>query len=370
MKKITTLFAGIFIAISSLFSTDINLSFDSIATKAGFAFTVSKSSQYPQRFVIENTDNWNMYRLFAAEFDGNGPILANYSGLLIEFDYAKAMEIPAELQFFFSTDGFNRGYYPLVSTLITDPEAPATLNLPFDPILYPNLFVTAAGEPVAADKRFNRFGFRSTKPKQNAGAEDYIMEVKLKSVALITKEGTNEYFNIAGGGVWNAGHSYRLYGQSASFTLGAEGFAAWDLSTKTVKYINIYLDQALTVDDISKLSFESNEFVTIDNSLITGLAEGSKFISIDARNLTIGNFAFLSLPGGIELFVNRIALSDSPEQASSLSKTFNNDQMPAFVTVYNINGQVVKLNVARESALENLEKGIYIINKKKIAITE
>ena len=52
-------------------------------------------------------------------------------------DYPTVYDIPANLQFFFSTDGFSRGYYPLVSTLIGETSTKLTINFAD----YPNLFV-------------------------------------------------------------------------------------------------------------------------------------------------------------------------------------------------------------------------------------
>ncbi len=46
----------------------------------------------------------------------------------------------------------------------------------------------------------------------------------------------------------------------------------------------------------------------------------------------------------------------------------NVDEIPAFVNVYNISGQILKSNVPYEQALQGLAKGIYIVNKKKVAV--
>ena len=44
--------------------------------------------------------------------------------------------------------------------------------------------------------------------------------------------------------------------------------------------------------------------------------------------------------------------------------------LPEFVNVYNISGMQIKQNVARESALDGLKKGVYIINNQKVIITK
>ncbi len=46
----------------------------------------------------------------------------------------------------------------------------------------------------------------------------------------------------------------------------------------------------------------------------------------------------------------------------------NVDEVPAFVNVYDISGQILKSNVPYEQALQGLAKGIYIVNKKKVAV--
>lgn len=367
MKRITTFLVVALFATTSMFAQYV-LSFDSISAKAGFAFTTSKSSEFPHAFRIINTGNNNMYRIFRAAEGDNGPILANYSAFEVEFDYPTAYDIPAGLQFFFSTDGFNRGYYPNVSTLIGESTK---LTIEFNATNYPNLFVDATGAPVAETKRFNRFGYRNAglKDSESTNPADYTMDVKIKKSALIKKDGTKEYFDYAGGGMWDAGHSMRLYGPTAKFTLGAEGYVAWNLSSKEVKFINIYLAEALTADVASKLSFEYADFMAVDAAKITGLTEGSKFISIDARTLTVGNFSFFNETGSIELSVSRVELSESGEPTSVRNVTVN-DEMPEFVNVYTIQGQLVRQNVASSQALVNLPKGVYIVHNKKVAVVK
>ena len=365
MKRITTFLVVALFATTSMFAQYV-LSFDSISAKAGFAFTTSKSSEFPHAFRIINTGNNNMYRIFRAAEGDNGPILADYNGLEIEFDYPTVWDIPAGLQFFFSTDGFGRGYYPDISTIIGE-----STKLMINFADYPNLFVDANGAPVADTKRFNRFGFRNGGPT-DADSQDpavYTMDVKVKQAALIKKDGTKEYFDYAGGGMWDAGHSYRLYGPTAKFTLGAEGYVAWNLSSKEVKFINIYLADALTADVAASLSFEYADFMAVDAAKISGLTEGSKFISIDARTLIVGNFSFFNETGSIELSVSRIELSESGEPTSVRNVTVN-DEMPEFVNVYTIQGQLVRQNVASSQALVNLPKGVYIVHNKKVAVVK
>lgn len=363
MKRISTLFIVVLFATTSIFAQYV-LSFDSISAKAGFAFTSSKSSEFPHAFRILNTGNRNMYRIFKAAEGDNGPILANYNGIEVEFDYPTVWDIPAGLQLFFSTDGFGRGYYPEVSTLVGE-----TTKLTINFVDYPNLSVDATGAPVAEIKRFNRFGYRNggITDAEATSPADYTMDVKIKNSALIKKDGTKEYFEYAGGGMYDAGHSMRLYGSSAKFTLGAEGYAAWNLSGKAVKYINIYLAEALTADVASKLTFEYADFTAVDAANITGLTEGSRFISIDARTLAVGNFSFFNETGSIELSVSRVELSESGAPTSVRNVSVN-EEMPAFVNVYTIQGQLVRQNVASSQALVNLPKGVYIVHNKKVAV--
>jgi hypothetical protein len=365
MKRITTLFVVALLATTSIFAQYV-LSFDSTSAKAAFAFTTSKNSEFPHHFRIINEGNYNMYRVFAAAEGDNGPILADYDGFEVEFDYPTVWDIPAGLQFFFSTDGFGRGYYPAISTIIGE-STKLTINFAD----YPNLFVDAEGAPVADTKRFNRFGYRNAglRLEDSSDPADYTMDVKIKNSALIKKDGTKEYFNYAGGGMWDAGHSYRLYGPTAKFTLGAEGYVAWNLSSKEVKYINIYLAEALTADIAASLTFEYADFMAVDAALVTGLTEGSRFISIDARTLTVGNFSFFNETGSIELSVSRIELSESGEP-TSVKNVSVNEVMPEFVNVYTIQGQLVRQKVAYSQALVNLPKGVYIVHNKKVAVVK
>lgn len=377
MKRITTFLVVALLATTSMFAQDV-LSFDSLvvsplgytsrATGSSFAFTMSKSSEFPHEMGIFNLRNQNMYRFHKAAEGDNGPILANYNGIEIEFDYPTVYDIPANLQFFFSTDGFSRGYYPLVSTLIGETSTKLTINFAD----YPNLFVDANGAPVAETKRFNRFGFRNggeSIATLSSDRPDYTMNVKVKQAALIKKDGTKEYFDYAGGGMWDAWHSYRIYGASAKFILGGEGFIAWNLASKEVKFINIYLAEPLSANAASKLTFEYADFTPVDAALITGLTEGSRFISIDARTLAVGLFSFFNETGSIELSVSRIELSESGEPTSVRNVTVN-DEMPEFVNVYTIQGQLVRQNVASSQALVNLPKGVYIVHNKKVAVVK
>ena len=48
----------------------------------------------------------------------------------------------------------------------------------------------------------------------------------------------------------------------------------------------------------------------------------------------------------------------------------SDENLPKFVNVYNIAGILVKQNVARELALDGLEKGVYIVNNQKVIITK
>lgn len=384
MKKITFLIVAVFFAATNLMAQYV-LSFDSTSARAGFAYTVTRSSEFPHVFNIENIGGSNMYRFFAAEFAGNGPIFADYSGIEIEFDYPTKWDIPANLQFFFSTEhasgqSFGRGYYPLISTLIGESETTkATINFgatdEAGQLLYPNLFKNAAGEDFPADNRFSRIGIRSVGPQIAKGLEntvpksEYTVNVKLKQTTLIKKDGSRVFFNYASGGVWNENHSYRLYGQSASFTLSGEGFIAWNLSAKQVKYINVYLSQPLTAETADKLSFEYDEFKLIDAAKITGKTEGSSYISIDAQGLAVGNFSFFSPLGGVDIAVSRIELSDSAAP-TSVNNLFANDKMPEFVNVYSIQGQLVRQKVAFAEALNGLPKGVYIVHNKKVAVVK
>jgi hypothetical protein len=306
MKKFFLSFICSFFVVSALFAEDVTLSFDNTSSKSGVTFNVSNSSEFPHLFRIENTDNQNMYRLF----DG-GPVLANYTGIELVFDYEDVSGIPEQLQFFFSTDAFGRGYYPLVRELAT---GSTTVSIDFtDKEKWPNLWETADGDPVAADKTFNRFGFRSNAPRRQTsdgvleleeGDNSYIMDVRMKSMALLNPDGTKEYFDVLGGGMYSATHSYRLYGESVSLTLSNVGELVWDISEMGADAATIYLASPLSAEDAGSLDILVNDY---DIPEVEGISEGSTLITLqleDAYQLII-----TTLGSALTLDVEKIVLS-------------------------------------------------------------
>lgn len=74
-------------------------------------------------------------------------------------------------------------------------------------------------------------------------------------------------------------------------------------------------------------------------------------------------------------YIDATGLSEHPETilmdtgngtASLIENTFASET-PAFVNVYNLQGMLIRQNVATESALDGLAAGIYIVNGKKIS---
>jgi hypothetical protein len=305
MKKVITFIVSSLFAVSALFAEDVTLSFDNTSSRSGVTFNVSPSSQFPHAFRIENIDNSNMFRLL-----DNAPVLANYTGIELVFDYGDVSEIPEKLQFFFSTDGFGRGYYPYVVDLATS----TTVTIDFtDREKWPNLWVTSAGEPVAADKTFNRFGFRSDAPRRQnslgdlelpAGDNSYIMDVKMQSMALLKADGSKEYFDVLGGGMYGATHSYRLYGESVSFSLSNVGELVWDISDMGADVAKIYLATPLDATAAANLDILVNDY---DIPTVQGITEGSSLITVeleDAYQLIIS-----TLGSALTLDVEKIVLS-------------------------------------------------------------
>jgi len=305
MKKVFTFIVSSLFAVSALFAEDVTLSFDNTSSRSGVTFNVSSSSEFPYSFRIENVDNSNMFRLL-----DNAPVLANYTGIELVFDYGDVSEIPEKLEFFFSTDGFGRGYYPYIKDLATS----TTVTIDFtDKGKWPNLWVTSAGEPVAAGKTFNRFGFRSENPRRQnslgelelpAGDDSYIMDVRMQSMALLKADGSKEYFNVLGGGMYGATHSYRLYGESVSFSLSNVGELVWNISDMGADVAKIYLATPLDATAAANLDILVNDY---DVPSISGITEGSTQITVeleDAHQLIIS-----TLGGALTLDVERIVLS-------------------------------------------------------------
>jgi hypothetical protein len=73
-----------------------------------------------------------------------------------------------------------------------------------------------------------------------------------------------------------------------------------------------------------------------------------------------------SSSGEVKFNVDYVALR--PTNFSGIN-TVLMDELPAFVNVYNVMGQLLKQHVARESALEGLANGIYIVNNKKMIVS-
>jgi hypothetical protein len=305
MKRIFSLILSSLLAVPALFAEDVTLSFDDVSSKTGVTFNVSAGSEFPHAFRIENIDNQNMYRLFDADL-----VLANYTGIEFVFDYGDVSEIPDKLQFFFSTDGFGRGYYPYVIDLATS----TTVSIDFtDTELWPNLWVDADGNPVAADKTFNRFGFRSDAPrKQNSlgelelpeGDKSYIMDVRLQSMALLTAGGGKEYFTVLGGGMYGATHSYRLYGESVSFTLSNVGELVWDISEMGADVAKINLATPLDAEAAANLDILVNDYDVPD---VDGIEEGSSLITVELED--VYQLIIATIGGGLTLDVESIVLS-------------------------------------------------------------
>ena len=283
MKKIFAFILSSLFAVSALFAEDVTLSFDKTSSRVGVTFNVSSSSEFPHIFRIENIDNANMYRLF----DG-GPMLADYKGIEVVFNYDDFYEIPEALQFFFSTDAFGRGYYPYVVEMTTT----TTLNIDFtNREMWPNLWTTSSGDPVAANIVFNRFGFRSNAPRRQSmdtgellmaeDDESYIMDVKIKSMALIKLDDTKEYFDILGGGMYGANHAYRMYGESVSVTLSNVGELIWDISAEGAESATIYLASPLDANAAANLDILVDDY---DVPSVTGIEEGSTEINIELEN--------------------------------------------------------------------------------------
>jgi hypothetical protein len=305
MKRVFTFIVSSFFAVSALFAEDVTLSFDNTSSKTGVTFNVSPSSEFPYAFRIENIDNQNMYRLFDADL-----VLASYKGIEFVFDYGDVSEIPEKLQFFFSTDGFGRGYYPYVVDLTTS----ATLTIDFtDTEKWPDLWVTSDGSPIAADKTFNRFGFRSDAPRRQnslgdlelpAGDNSYIMDVYLQSMALVKDDGTKEYFNVLGGGMYGTTHSYRIYGESVSLTLSNAGELVWDISEMGADVAKFYLATPLDAEAAANFDILVNDY---DVPSIEGVEEGSSLITVELEDAY--QLILTTLGGGLTLDVEKIVLS-------------------------------------------------------------
>lgn len=375
MRKKLLLLCVAFLAIPFVWSQEDNvlLSFDKIAERAGFSYVgfSSQSSDNPIEFAIENWDNRNMYRFF-----DNAPILGDYAGIEITFDYESIDEIDPGLQLFISTAGFKPGTYPFFTTELSDyfEEGTTKVVVKFEdfPVLY-------EGDIDPATTPFNRFGIRwdseetGHKDEETDTFVDFpTVQVKLKSSYLIKSDDSREAFNYVGGGMYNAAHSYRLYGPKANFSLAVDGFVMWDLLdfVDEVKFINISLVDPLPAEALD-LIFEYTESQDeIPADRITGLTEGSKFVSFDLTGLGAEVLTIFSEQSPVTLGIESIALSNSPEggEANSLDNVFVDNDLPAIVNVYNITGQLVKKNVSRVSALENLANGIYIINNKKVIV--
>jgi hypothetical protein len=305
MKKVFTFIVSSLFAVSALFAEDVTLSFDNTSSRSGVTFNVSSSSEFPYSFRIENVDNSNMFRLL-----DNAPVLANYTGIELVFDYGDVSEIPEKLEFFFSTDGFGRGYYPYIKDLATS----TTVTIDFtDKGKWPNLWVTSAGEPVAAGKTFNRFGFRSENPRRQnslgelelpAGDDSYIMDVRMQSMALLKADGSKEYFNVLGGGMYGATHSYRLYGESVSLSLSNVGELVWDISDMGADVAKIYLATPLDATAAANLDILVNDY---DIPTVQGIAEGSSLITVQLENAH--QLIISTLGGALTLDVEKIVLS-------------------------------------------------------------
>ncbi len=372
-KNYLLLILALCVSVSSFAVNEI-LSFDDLSAHAFMKYTgiSSQSSANPITVRIENWDNYSMYRFFEGGQDpteGGFPTLGEeWVGIRIEFDYADKSEIPDDIQLFFSATGFADGSYPWIVDLL-DPESddPVVVAMFED---FEHLSSQDAGTP------FNRFGIRfgtgaGTKidpdgPGTSDNFENYsIVDVKIKESVLLKSDGSEAHFTYVGGGMYNAAHSFRLYGESVEFILEADGFVSWDLSDKDVKFINISLGAPLTEDVIDNLVIEYAEFEEVDSDKISGFEEGSTFISLDLTDVDVEEFTLFT-EEDITLNIKKIALSATAEDG--IDKIFANEEVPAFVNVHSITGQLIKQNVARESALDGLMNGVYLINNKKIIL--
>ncbi len=372
-KNYLLLILALCVSVSS-FAVDEVLSFDDLSSHAFMKYTgiSSQSSANPITFRIENWDQRNLYRFFEGGQDpteGGFPTLGEeWVGFRMELDYEDKLEVPENIQLFFSATGFAEGSYPYVADLL-DPESD-------DPIVtvmfedFEHLSDQDAGTP------FNRFGIRldaetGTKidpdgPGTSDNFENFSsVDVKIKESVLLKSDGSEAHFTYVGGGMWGAAHSFRLYGESVEFILQADGFVSWDLSDKDVKFINISLGAPLTEDVVDNLVIEYAEFEEVDSDKISGFEEGSTFISLDLTDVDVEEFTLFT-EEDITLNIKKIALSAAAEDG--IDKIFANEEVPAFVNVHSITGQLIKQDVARESALDGLLNGIYLINNKKIII--
>jgi hypothetical protein len=73
-----------------------------------------------------------------------------------------------------------------------------------------------------------------------------------------------------------------------------------------------------------------------------------------------------SSSGEIKFNVDHVALR--PTNFSGIENILVNE-LPEFVNVYSITGQLLKKNIARQTALDGLANGIYIVNNKKMIVS-
>ncbi len=122
------------------------------------------------------------------------------------------------------------------------------------------------------------------------------------------------------------------------------------------------------------------QFVNADATGVTGDTDtytlvkptGSGTIKFSLENAELPSKKLAGIKvWGTSGVVFSLGISDVYALKSSVPSSIKNisvDELPAFVNIYNINGKLIKNNIAKEQALEGLSKGIYIVNNKKMMV--
>lgn len=87
---------------------------------------------------------------------------------------------------------------------------------------------------------------------------------------------------------------------------------------------------------------------------------------LDPSHIYIAGFWSL---GNAPFRISKIYLSDTPDGESAIEEIYVSPE-PKLVDVYNIYGVKLKSQVPPEESTQGLQRGIYIIGGKKVAITQ